>query len=95
VALVGDAAHAMCPALAQGAGCGMVNALSLAMEFESTGSVEDTIKSWEQRIRPLTDRCQARSAHFAATRSMSKGNQFTQEILETAKYDPIRRKMSW
>ena len=34
-----------------------------------------------------TDRCQERSGWFAATRSMSKGNQFTPEILETARYD--------
>jgi 2-methyl-3-hydroxypyridine 5-carboxylic acid dioxygenase len=94
VALVGDAAHAMCPALAQGAGCAMVNALSLAMELEEHASVEPALPAWEQRMRPLTDRCQDRSAMFAATRSMSKGSQFTDTMMETARYDPIRREMT-
>src|SRR5262249_9109303 len=55
VALIGDAAHAMCPALAQGAGCAMVNALSLAMELDEIADVEEAVKSWERRIRPITD----------------------------------------
>ena len=77
VALVGDAAHAMCPALAQGAGCAMVNALSLAMELEEIADVEEAVKSWEKRIRPITDRCQAISGEYAANRSLSNGNMLT------------------
>ena len=96
VALVGDAAHAMCPALAQGAGCAMVNALSLAMELEEISDVEDALPSWERRIRPITDRCQAISGEYAANRSLSKGNQFTPRATEAARYDPVtRRVMSW
>jgi 2-methyl-3-hydroxypyridine 5-carboxylic acid dioxygenase len=87
VALIGDAAHAMCPALAQGAGCGMMNAYTLAASASQGGDLERALVAWEQRERPITDRCQERSAWFAATRSMSKGNQFTPEILETARYD--------
>jgi 2-methyl-3-hydroxypyridine 5-carboxylic acid dioxygenase len=87
VALIGDAAHAMCPALAQGAGCGMMNAYSLAASVSHGGDLERALVAWERRERPITDRCQERSAWFAATRSMSKGNQFTPEILETARYD--------
>jgi 2-methyl-3-hydroxypyridine 5-carboxylic acid dioxygenase len=87
VALVGDAAHAMCPALAQGAGCGMMNAYSLAASVSRGHELESALVDWEQRERPITDRCQERSGWFAATRSMSKGNQFTQEMLETAGYD--------
>jgi 2-methyl-3-hydroxypyridine 5-carboxylic acid dioxygenase len=95
VALVGDAAHAMCPALAQGAGCAMVNAYSLAMELEEIPSVEEALPSWEKRIRPITDLCQAISGEYAANRSLSKGNQFTARALETARYDPTRRVYSW
>jgi 2-methyl-3-hydroxypyridine 5-carboxylic acid dioxygenase len=95
VALVGDAAHAMCPALAQGAGCAMVNALSLAMELQEIAEVEEAIRAWEKRIRPLTDRCQAVSGEYAANRSLSRGNQFTQRALEAARYDPTRRVFSW
>ena len=95
VALVGDAAHAMCPALAQGAGCAMVNAFSLAQDLETVGSVEDGIANWEKRIRPITDRCQAISGDYAANRSLSKGNMFTPAALESACYDPIRKVSSW
>jgi 2-methyl-3-hydroxypyridine 5-carboxylic acid dioxygenase len=93
VALVGDAAHAMCPALAQGAGCAMVNGLRLAMTLEGSSEVAAGLEAWEAEMRPLTDRCQARSANYAATRGMSKGNQFTPEVLETARYDPIEGRL--
>lgn len=95
VALVGDAAHAMCPAIAQGAGCAMVNAFSLAQDVEADGSVEDALTAWEKRVRPITDRTQAISADYAANRSLSKGNMFTPAALEAARYDPIRRVYSW
>ena len=95
VALVGDAAHAMCPALAQGAGCSMVNAFSLAQDVAVTASVEDALQNWETRIRPITDNCQAISGDYAANRSLSKGNMFTPAALEAACYDPIRRIPSW
>ncbi len=95
VALVGDSAHAMCPALAQGAGCAMVNAFSLAQDLADQSSVEDALVSWEKRIRPLTDHTQYLSGEYAANRSLSKGNMFTSEALEAARYDPIRRVYSW
>jgi 2-methyl-3-hydroxypyridine 5-carboxylic acid dioxygenase len=95
VALIGDAAHAMCPSLAQGAGCAMVNGLSLAMELESHDDVEQGIKVWEKRMRPLTDRCQALSEHLTANRMLSKGNQQHRTAFETARYDPLRRVFSW
>jgi len=95
VALVGDAAHAMCPALAQGASCSMVNAFSLAQDVATASSVEDALLQWEKRIRPITDRCQAISADYAANRSLSKGNMFTPAALEAARYDPLRRVYSW
>lgn len=95
VALVGDAAHAMCPALAQGAGCSMVNALSLAQDLGVAASVEDALDAWEKRIRPITDRCQAISGDYAANRALSRGNMFTPAALEAACYDPIRGVSSW
>jgi 2-methyl-3-hydroxypyridine 5-carboxylic acid dioxygenase len=94
VALVGDAAHAMCPALAQGAGCAMVNGLRLAMTLEQHPVVAEALEAWEAEMRPLTDRCQERSANYAATRGMSKGNQFTPTVLETARYDPLEGRLT-
>lgn len=95
VALVGDAANAMCPALAQGAGCAMVNALSLSQDLERGSSVEASLAAWEKRVRPITDRCQALSGEYAANRSLSKGNMFTPAALESASYDPLRGVFSW
>ena len=61
VAIVGDAAHAMPPDLGQGAGCAMMNALSLA-------SYED-LSEWEKHERPLTEHTQRWAAIYgAATR---------------------------
>src|SRR5690606_11284820 len=92
VALVGDSAHAMCPALAQGAGCAMANAYTVAVAATDAGTDElpNALEEWESLERPYTDRCQRRSADYAANRGMSAGNQFTDvpENLETAKYDP-------
>lgn len=90
IALIGDAAHAMCPALAQGAGCAMANAYTLAAVASESplDELEPALERWERLEKPITDRCQERSAQYAATRGMSKGNQFTDENLETARYDP-------
>ena len=46
--------------------------------------VEEALRSWEKRVRPITDRCQALSGDYAANRSLSKGNQFTRAALEAA-----------
>ena len=90
VALIGDAAHAMCPALAQGAGCAMVNAYTLARAADaaSVADLPDALVQWEHLERPFTDRCQDRSQYFADTRQMAVGNQFQGEINETARYNP-------
>lgn len=90
VALIGDSAHAMCPALAQGAGCAMQNAWTLA---EAASAADDArlpeaLVEWERIERPYTDRAQDRSQHYADTREMSQGGQFTGETIETALYDP-------
>ncbi len=57
VAIVGDAAHAMPPNLAQGAGCAMMNALSLAVSL-SNNPVRDALTAWEAQERPLTEHTQ-------------------------------------
>ncbi len=85
----------MCPAIAQGAGCAIVNAFSLSQDLEAESSVEDGLDAWEKRIRPITDRAQQISADYAANRSLSKGNMFTPAALEAARYDPIWRVFSW
>ena len=90
VALVGDAAHAMCPALAQGGGCAMMNAYTVAetATLSDVGDIPESLVSWEAIERQYTDRCQTRSQMYADTRGMSKGNQFQGDVNETTLYDP-------
>src|SRR4029450_9742570 len=65
VAIVGDAAHALPPTLAQGACLAMMNALRLA-EFVTGGSdIVACLQRWEAQERALTDHTQARSAELA------------------------------
>ncbi|MET0886372.1 MAG: NAD(P)/FAD-dependent oxidoreductase [Mycetocola sp.] len=90
VALIGDSAHAMCPALAQGAGTAMQNAWTLAVAATAAepGELPAALTEWERIERPFTDRAQDRSQWYADTREMAKGNQFVGESVETALYNP-------
>ncbi|MBH0115921.1 FAD-dependent monooxygenase [Salinibacterium sp. NG253] len=90
VALIGDAAHAMCPALAQGAGSAMQNAWTLAVAATAAGESEmaDALTEWERLERPFTDRVQDRSQWYADSREMANGNQFVGESVEAALYNP-------
>jgi 2-methyl-3-hydroxypyridine 5-carboxylic acid dioxygenase len=90
VALIGDSAHAMCPALAQGAGTAMQNAWTLAVAATAAepGGLPAALTEWERIERPFTDRAQDRSQWYADTREMAKGNQFVGESVETALYNP-------
>ncbi|HWI34961.1 MAG TPA: NAD(P)/FAD-dependent oxidoreductase [Burkholderiales bacterium] len=58
VAVIGDAAHALPPNIGQGAGCAMMNALSLAVYLDKFPEVEHALAAWEQAERPLTDHSQ-------------------------------------
>lgn len=57
VAVIGDAAHAIPPNIGQGAGCAMMNALSLAVYLEK-GNIEEQLTAWERAERPLTEHTQ-------------------------------------
>jgi 2-methyl-3-hydroxypyridine 5-carboxylic acid dioxygenase len=89
VALIGDAAHAMTPSLAQGAACAMMNALSLAVYMEGgADKVEERLRDWERKERPLTDRTQQRSAKLTAERALSKGDWVNDTDMETMRHIP-------
>ncbi len=89
VALIGDAAHAMTPSLAQGGASAMMNALSLAVYMEGgAANVEARLKDWERDERPLTDRTQQRSAKLTAERALSKGDWVNDQFMETMRHQP-------
>jgi 2-methyl-3-hydroxypyridine 5-carboxylic acid dioxygenase len=87
VVVVGDSAHAMCPALGQGASVGIVNAVELAHTLSEHDEPGEALAVWEQRQRAMTDAAQARSAFMAETRTLARGNGFTPEVLETANFE--------
>jgi len=58
VAVIGDAAHALPPNIGQGAGCAMMNALSLAVFLDRGGNIPARLEAWERAERPLTDHSQ-------------------------------------
>ena len=72
VALLGDAAHAMPPYLAQGAGHAMMNALGLAAALQEAPDPESALMAWERRERPLTEHTQLWTRIYSATMFLPK-----------------------
>jgi 2-polyprenyl-6-methoxyphenol hydroxylase-like FAD-dependent oxidoreductase len=58
VAVIGDAAHALPPNIGQGAGCAMMNALSLAVHLDGAADITAALAAWEARERPITEHTQ-------------------------------------
>ncbi len=88
VAVLGDAAHAMPPTLAQGAGCAISNALGLAVALDECDTVHDALELWETRERPLTDHTQRRAAEIADQRVLAGGMDWDDEGLRAARSIP-------
>src|SRR5947207_5297611 len=55
VAVIGDAAHALPPNIGQGAGCAMLNALSLAVFLDLGNDVATQLQAWDPAERPSPD----------------------------------------
>jgi 2-polyprenyl-6-methoxyphenol hydroxylase-like FAD-dependent oxidoreductase len=72
VAMLGDAAHAMPPYLAQGAGHAMMNALGLAAAIDVAADLDSALAQWERRERPLTEHTQRWTRIYGATMFMPK-----------------------
>ncbi len=72
VAVLGDAAHAMPPYLAQGAGHAMMNALGLAVALEGAQDLAGGLATWERRERPLTEHTQRWTRIYGLTLSLPK-----------------------
>jgi 2-polyprenyl-6-methoxyphenol hydroxylase-like FAD-dependent oxidoreductase len=67
IAVLGDAAHAMPPYLAQGAGHAMMNALGLAEALARADTITTALDAWERRERPLTEHTQLWTRIYGAT----------------------------
>jgi len=73
VALIGDSAHAMPPTLGQGAGCAMMNGLSIAHQISSADDLGKALADWEHKERGLTDHTQDIAKRYAATHAGRNG----------------------
>jgi 2-polyprenyl-6-methoxyphenol hydroxylase-like FAD-dependent oxidoreductase len=72
VAVLGDAAHAMPPYLAQGAGHAMMNALGLAVALQEASDIATALERWERRERPLTEHTQRWTRIYGTTMFLPK-----------------------
>jgi 2-polyprenyl-6-methoxyphenol hydroxylase-like FAD-dependent oxidoreductase len=72
VAVLGDAAHAMPPYLAQGAGHAMMNALGLAAALQEAGDMAAALTVWERRERGLTEHTQRWTRIYGSTMFLPK-----------------------
>ena len=70
VAVVGDAAHAMAPNLAQGGNCAMMNALALAHHVDAAEDVAAGLSEWERVERPVIEHTQRWSRRFTAPQAL-------------------------
>ncbi|MET0278414.1 MAG: NAD(P)/FAD-dependent oxidoreductase [Pseudorhodoplanes sp.] len=58
VVVLGDAAHALPPNIGQGAGCSMMNGLSLAYYLDREKDMATALRIWETNERPMTEHTQ-------------------------------------
>lgn len=90
VALIGDAAHGMTPALGQGAGCAMMNALSLGVAVSQGLPLAQALAAWEAEERPLTEHTQTCSHEFFTgfPAGSKSGTRWDDTLLRTARHVP-------
>lgn len=71
VLLVGDAAHATTPNMAQGAAMAVEDAVVLADTLDATSSVPEALRAYEARRRPRVEWVQRQSVSRDRTRGMA------------------------
>ena len=87
VAIIGDAAHSMTPSLGQGAGCAMMNGLSLAHMVADGADVIASLKHWEHHERGLTDHTQDYASLI--TEGGLEFKKWTDDALRAALHKPV------
>ncbi len=81
ITLLGDAAHAMAPALAQGANTTFEDAYELALCFSQASTIEEVLVNYEQRRIPRTQMIQTCSA-FSESSYYETDTQVAREKIE-------------
>lgn len=90
VVLIGDAAHGMTPALGQGAGCAMMNALSLGVALSGELPLPAALEAWESKERPLTEHTQICSEEYFTRnpKGPKSSGRWDDTVLRTARHVP-------
>ncbi len=84
VTLLGDAAHPMAPAMAQGANTTFEDAYELALSLSHSSSIEAALTSYEQRRKERTQVIQARSAKAEMAYYQTDSEQSIRQTVEQA-----------
>jgi len=85
ILLIGDAAHAFPPQLAQGAAMAIEDAVALAGLLGESGDLDQVLRSYESRRRPRVDSIRAAVPHRAISGGME--GPVTPELLK--QYPPV------
>jgi 2-polyprenyl-6-methoxyphenol hydroxylase-like FAD-dependent oxidoreductase len=64
VAVIGDAAHGLPPALGQGVGLTLMNARALVAALDGMQSVDEALPAWETAMRSISDKTQQWSLRY-------------------------------
>ena len=85
ILLIGDAAHAFPPLLAQGAAMALEDAAALAEVLGETSDIDEVLRGYESRRRPRVETIRAAVRHLTTTRGFE--GPITTELLE--RYPPV------
>jgi 2-polyprenyl-6-methoxyphenol hydroxylase-like FAD-dependent oxidoreductase len=94
-AIVGDAANALPPTLAQGAGLAIMNGAGLAKEVSATDDVPAALARWERRYRPITRSTQrwAMARLWATKGSIARWDGLRAQVMAVTRWPSVINRM--
>lgn len=96
VAILGDAATALPPTLAQGAGLAIMNAAAIVTELDGASDQRSGLNAWEAKYRPVCDRTQRWSMlrlYGTTNRLVSRIDSLQRLVLSATRTRLLQRRM--